>query len=240
MRWITVQGNEVLEFLGRVAGDGQVKIRGLRVEIGEVEAALAALPAVRNAVVTIRQDTAGNALTAYVVPAGSTSADLVPELQRALRLCVPEPLIPTAWVVLAALPLTPNGKVDRRALPAPEGDTRRGGYVAPRTPLEEKIVEICADLLNLNKDRISVLDNFFSLGGHSLLATQLAVRLQDHFHLEVPLRLLFDTPDLMSLAERITDQELAIADGEDLSALLDELADLTPEERQTLLAGGEE
>jgi len=242
VRWITMDGREVLEFLGREAGDGQVKIRGHRVEIGEVEAALTALPEVRNAVVTVRQTVhqdaaADKVLTAYVVPVEPAPADLVPELQRALRGRLPDPLIPTAWVVLAVLPLTPNGKVDRRALPAPEGDTRRGGYQAPHTPLEEKIVEICADLLGLDKDRISVRDNFFVLGGHSLLATQFAVRLHDHLHLEVPLRLIFDTPDLMTLAERITDQELATADEQDLSALLDELADLTSEERQALLAG---
>jgi amino acid adenylation domain-containing protein len=244
VRWITVEGRDALEFLGREAGDGQVKIRGHRVEIGEVEAALTALPGIRSAAVTVRQTVhqdavAGKALTAYVVPVEPAPADLVLELQRALRGRLPDPLIPTAWVVLAALPLTPNGKVDRRALPEPEGGAQRGGYLAPRSPLEEKIVEICADILAVDKDRISVRDNFFALGGHSLLATQLAVRLHDHLHLEVPLRLVFDTPDLMTLAERITDQELAATDAEDLSALLDEIEDLTPEERQALLAGDE-
>ncbi|HEY2738753.1 MAG TPA: non-ribosomal peptide synthetase, partial [Thermoanaerobaculia bacterium] len=241
VRWVAREGKDVLEFIGREAADaGQVKIRGHRVEIGEVEAALAALPELRSAVVTVRQDAAGKALTAYVVAAKTgdiTPADLVPRLQRALRSRLPEPMIPTAWVVLDVLPLTANGKVDRRALPAPGGETPHASYLAPRTPLEEKVVEICADLLSLEKERISVLDNFFALGGHSLLATQLAVRLQDHFHVEVPLRLIFDTPDLMTLAGRITDQEFAAADAEDLSSLLDEIEDLTPEERQALLSG---
>jgi len=243
VRWVAREGKDVLEFIGREAADaGQVKIRGHRVEIGEVEAALAALPELRSAVVTVRQDATGKALTAYVVAAkigDIAPADLVPHLQRALRSRLPEPMIPTSWVVLDVLPLTANGKVDRRALPAPGGETPHASYLAPRTPLEEKIVEICADILSLEKDRISILDNFFALGGHSLLAAQLAVRLQDCFHLEVPLRLIFDTPDLMTLAGRITDQELAAADDQDLSTLLDELEELTPEERQALLSGGE-
>ncbi|HEX3526825.1 MAG TPA: amino acid adenylation domain-containing protein, partial [Thermoanaerobaculia bacterium] len=242
VRWISLEGKGVLEFIGREAADaGQVKIRGHRVEIGEVETALATLPELRSAVVTVRQDAAGKALTAYVVAAkvgDIAPADLVPHLQRTLRSRLPEPMIPTAWVVLDALPLTANGKVDRRALPAPGGEAPHASYLAPRTPLEEKIVEICADILSLEKDRISILDNFFVLGGHSLLAAQLAVLLQDCFHLDVPLRLIFDAPDLMTLAGRITDQELATADDQDLSVLLDELEELTPEERQALLSGG--
>ncbi len=241
VRWVVREGKDVLEFIGREAADsGQVKIRGHRVEIGEVEAALAALPELRSAVVTVRQDAAGKALTAYVVAAqigDIAPADLVPHLQRALRSRLPEPMIPTTWVVLDVLPLTANGKVDRRALPAQGGETPHASYLAPRTPLEQRIVEICADLLSLEKERVSILDNFFTLGGHSLLATQLAVRLQDCFHVEVPLRLIFDAPDLMTLAGRITDQELAAADDQDLSVLLDELEELTPEERQALLSG---
>jgi amino acid adenylation domain-containing protein len=241
VRWITAGGADILEFLGREAGDGQVKIRGQRVEIGEIEATLAALPELRDAVVAVRQDAAGKALTGYVVPAEDAPADLPAHLQRALRDRLPDAMIPTAWVVLDALPLTPNGKVDRRALPEPgaAGAVPRTGYLAPRTPLEETIVQTCAELLGLDPARVGIRDNFFALGGHSLLATQLVVLLKDRLGVAVSLRLLFDTPNLMALAEQITESELAAADDQDLAALLDELEDLSPEERQALLAGGE-
>jgi aspartate racemase len=226
-----------LEFLGRLAGDGQVKIRGFRVETGEVEAALASLPEVRSAAVLAREDGTGKALTAYVVPAAGESADgLTARLQRVLRERLPEPMIPAAWVLLDALPLTPNGKVDRRALPLPAEDGRRAVYEAPRTPLEQEIVATCADLLGLDPDRIGIRDSFFDLGGHSLLATQLIARLHDRLGIEIPLRLLFDTPDLEAFAERITEQEIAAAGSEDLSALLDEMDGLSPEELRELLS----
>ncbi len=230
-----------LEFLGRLAGDGQVKIRGFRVETGEVEAVLAGLPEVRSAAVAVREDAAGKALTAYVVPAaGESAGDLAARLQHALRERLSEPMIPSAWVLLDALPLTPNGKVDRRALPQPSADGPRAEYEAPRTPLEQEIVATCADLLGLDPGRIGIRDNFFDLGGHSLLATQLIARLHGRLGIEIPLRLLFDAPDLRAFAERITEREIAAAGAEDISALLDEMEGLSPEELRALLSGAGE
>ncbi|HEV2843869.1 MAG TPA: AMP-binding protein, partial [Thermoanaerobaculia bacterium] len=179
-----------VEYLGRL--DNQVKIRGFRVELGEIEAALAALPGVREAVVLLREER----LAAYVV--GDAA---IPDLRQALRERLPDYMAPSAFVKLAAMPLTVNGKVDRKALPDPE--TASGGeeYVAPRTPTEEVIAGIWADLLGL--DRVGAADRFFDLGGHSLLATQVTSRLRQAFGVEMPLHDLFEAPVLADLAARV-------------------------------------
>ncbi|HEY2739762.1 MAG TPA: amino acid adenylation domain-containing protein, partial [Thermoanaerobaculia bacterium] len=148
-----------VEFLGRL--DHQVKIRGFRIELGEIEAALRALPGVRDAVAVARD----SRLVAYIV------GDAVPDaLRKALREQLPEHMVPSAFVTLEALPLTSTGKVDRKALPAPEWQSPQEGYLAPRTPVEEVLAGIWAEVLGL--DRVGVADQFFTLGGHSLLATQ--------------------------------------------------------------------
>src|SRR5262249_39636773 len=131
-----------LEFLGR--RDEQVKIRGFRVELGEVEATLASHPAVRQAAAMVREDRPGaQQLVAYVVAEGVNRASLRGHLQRVL----PEYMVPSAFVLLPALPLTPNGKVDRTALHAPDGECDEGEQTAPRTPLEELLAGIWADVL---------------------------------------------------------------------------------------------
>ncbi|HEV7509095.1 MAG TPA: amino acid adenylation domain-containing protein [Thermoanaerobaculia bacterium] len=198
----------VLEFLGR--RDGQVKIRGNRVELGEIEAALTAHPAVREAVVLLREDR----LVAWV-----TGEPDPTELRHALAARLQEPMIPSAFVILDRLPLTPNGKVDRRALPAPEGLTAES-YEAPETPVEEALTAACAEVLGL--DLVGVRDNFFALGGHSLLATQLVARLREQHGLDVPLQLVFDAADFRDLADRIVDRELAAADESLLAAMMSE------------------
>jgi acyl carrier protein len=180
-----------LEFLGRA--DQQVKVRGFRIELGEIEAALAALPGVREAAVTVRDDRSG--LVAYV--AGDAVAD---DLRRSLRDRLPDYMVPAAFVRLAALPLTASGKVDRKALPAPEP---QGAPVAPRTPIEETLAEIWAELLGIERGRIGADAHFFELGGHSLLATQVTARLRSACGVEMPLRDLFEAPRLADLAARI-------------------------------------
>jgi amino acid adenylation domain-containing protein len=203
VRW-HADGN--LEFLGRV--DHQVKVRGYRIELGEIEARLVEHPAVGQAVVVAREDEPGDKrLVAYVVPSGEgvEAATLRAHLQRSL----PEYMVPSAYVVLEALPLTPNGKVDRRALPAPEGDAVvRGEYVAPRTPSEEVLAAIWCEVLKL--DRVGVDDNFFKLGGHSLLAMRVIARVREEFEVDLPLRSLFETPGVRELARRV---EAAQRDG---------------------------
>jgi len=194
-----------LEFLGRV--DHQVKIRGFRIELGEVEAVLAALPGVSQAVVIAREDrsnrsTAGLAdrrLVAYVV--GTAAAE---ELRRLLRERLPESMIPAAFVMLAELPLTPHGKVDRKALPAPEWQSRGEGRLMPRTPVEEVLAGIWAEVLGVSAgERLGADASFFDLGGHSLLATQVMSRLRDAFGVEMPVRDLFEAPVLADLAVRV-------------------------------------
>ncbi|HKH46811.1 MAG TPA: amino acid adenylation domain-containing protein, partial [Thermoanaerobaculia bacterium] len=184
-----------LEFLGRL--DHQVKIRGFRIELGEIEAALLALPGVREAVVVVRPNTSNDLrLVAYV-----TGDAVVDTLRPALRERLPEPMVPSAFVALAALPLTPNGKVDRKALPDPEQQSAEEGYLAPRTPVEEVLAGLWADLLG--RERVGVADHFFELGGHSLLATQVISRLREAFGVEIPLRELFEAPTPADLAVRL-------------------------------------
>jgi amino acid adenylation domain-containing protein len=183
------------EYLGRI--DHQVKIRGFRIELGEIEAQLVALAEVREAVVVVREDTPGNRrLVAYVV--GDIAADA---LRQSLRERLPDYMLPAAFVTLAALPLTPNGKVDRKALPAPERQGTEEGFLAPRTPVEEILAAIWAEVLGL--EQVGAADHFFDLGGHSLLAILVTSRLRGAFDIEMPLRDLFEAPVLADLAARI-------------------------------------
>lgn len=198
-RYLT-DGN--IEFLGR--GDQQVKVRGYRIETGEVEVALTEHPTVRQAVVLAQKDGSSDArLVAYVVPAeGGKDADS-DQLRVFLREKLPDYMIPSAFVTLDALPMTPNGKVDRRALPALSLDqlAQRAEYVAPRTPEEQTIAAICAEVLNL--ERVGLHDNFFDLGGNSLIATRLVFQLQEHFQVKLPLVRLFEMPTIAGLAKAV-------------------------------------
>lgn len=191
-----------IEFLGRI--DHQVKVRGFRVELGEVEAVLGQHPAVREAVVMARKDLSGDdkQLVAYFV-AAQEPAFTLSKLRSFLEEKLPDYMIPSTFVKLEAMPLTPNGKVDRRALPDPDTFQRNleGDFVAPRTPIEETLADIWAEILGLEK--VGVCDNFFELGGHSLLATRVISRLREAFRVDLPLRNLFEAPTVASLAERI-------------------------------------
>jgi amino acid adenylation domain-containing protein len=241
----------LLDFLGRL--DDQVKIRGFRVEPGEVEALLSHHPEVRQAAVLVRPEAGGGkALVACVVPAlpsgpaDGSGEDLTARLQRFLRDRLPEPMVPSAWLALEALPLTPNGKVDRRALASRVTAAGAAGgrppYVAPRTPLEERLVAACAEVLAVkggpSPGPVGVHDNFFDLGGHSLLATQWAARLRDRWGIEVPLQMLFEAAHFSELAERITERELIAADHQELRELLSDLDGLSSAELQGMLGTG--
>ncbi len=189
------------DFLGRT--DFQVKVRGFRIEPGEVEAALLRHPGVRDAVVVARGDGAGTArLVGYAVPAEPGAAPPPEALRAHLQATLPEYMVPSALVVLPELPLTPNGKVDRRALPAPE-PAAGGEHAAPRTPTEEVLAGIWAQVLGLAPERVGRDAGFFALGGHSLLATRVVSRLREAFGREVPLRALFEAPTVAGLAARI-------------------------------------
>jgi acyl carrier protein len=192
-----------LEVLGRA--DEQVKVRGFRVEPGEIEAALHAHASVREAVVIAAEDArAGTRLVAYVVPRHAAELrEPADELRAHLKERLPDHMIPSAFVVLDELPLTPNGKLDRRRLPEPErqsADTTEGD--APLTPTEEVVAGIWADALGL--ERVGRDADFFELGGHSLLATEVVSRLRELFSVELPIRSLFESPTVATLAAALT------------------------------------
>ncbi len=188
-----------LEFLGRI--DHQVKIRGFRIELGEVEAALLGHGLVGQAVALAREDAPGEKrLVAYVTAAGEQAVE-AEDLRAHLRRSLPDYMVPSAIVVLEALPLTPNGKIDRKALPAPEGRVTTREYVAPRTPVEETLAGIWAEVLRL--DRVGAHDNFFELGGHSLLATRVAAQVREALGVEMPIRTLFNAPTVAELGAQV-------------------------------------
>jgi amino acid adenylation domain-containing protein len=222
-----------IEFLGRL--DHQVKVRGFRIEVGEIEMVLGQHPGVQETVVVARTDGSGDRyLVAYIVPTPEwkpTSS----ELRHFLKEKLPDYLIPSIFVILQALPLTPNGKVDRQALPAPDQfpPEREESIVAPRTTIEEVLVDIWAQVLKRNQ--ISIHDNFFDLGGHSLLATQLITRVRQAFQIEVPLRSLFETPTVAGLAMTIAQRQTAQMAQEDMGRLLTEVEELSENEAQQLL-----
>ncbi|MFL6196132.1 MAG: amino acid adenylation domain-containing protein, partial [Thermoanaerobaculia bacterium] len=191
-RW---RADGTLDFRGRL--DHQVKLRGFRVELGEIETALTASPGVREAAVLAREDRPGDKrLVAYVT--GDATVEM---LRDSLRERLPEYMVPAAFVMLAAFPFTPNGKVDRKALPAPEWDGGGEEAVAPRTPVEEILAGIWAGLLGV--ERVGADSDFFELGGHSLLATRVVSRLRETLGVELPLRDLLEASRLADLAARV-------------------------------------
>ncbi|HEX8440713.1 amino acid adenylation domain-containing protein [Archangium sp.] len=188
-----------LEFHGR--RDHQVKLRGHRIELGEIESALGRLPDVREAVVLVREDNPGlRQLVAYVVPAPGATPQAA-GLRESLHRWLPEYMLPAAYVLLESLPTTTNGKVDRKALPPPgqgaSGSEANAGD-EPVTPTERALATLWGELLHV--ERVGRQAHFFDLGGHSLLAAQMASRLRDLFHVEVPVRLLFEKTSLVELA----------------------------------------
>ncbi|ASS75246.1 hypothetical protein CIG75_09795 [Tumebacillus algifaecis] len=197
VRWLA---DGTLEFAGRA--DQQVKLRGFRIEPGEIEAVLTKHPSVQSALATVLADESGNKmLVAYLVPTVGQTQPNAAELRAYLEDQLPAYMIPNAWVKLESIPLTPNGKVDLRALPAPseaEHLASNRPYLAPRTQTEEKLAGLCAVLLGV--PQVSVDDSFFDLGGHSMLGIQLITRIRQEFGVELPMRSLFMTPTVAQLA----------------------------------------
>jgi amino acid adenylation domain-containing protein len=194
-RWLP---EGVVEFLGRA--DDQVKLHGFRIEPGEVESALVEHAEVRECVVVVREDETDNKrLVAYVV---SDKGDLTSaELRQYVKERVPEQMVPSSFVLLSELPLTPNGKIDRQRLPAPEQSVQTESYVAPRTPIEEMLCGLWAEVLRVKT--VGVEDNFFELGGHSLMATQLISKVREVVGVEVALRAFFEQPTIAGMARNV-------------------------------------
>ncbi|MEM8529467.1 MAG: non-ribosomal peptide synthase/polyketide synthase [Chloroflexota bacterium] len=205
-RW---RSTGVIEYFARL--DQQVKLRGFRVELGEITATLQQHPAVQEAAVAIHEISTGKHLIAYLVPTLDTELPDETELRVFLRTTLPDYMIPTAFVPLEALPLTPNGKLDRAALPKPNLAIQSGtAYVKPRTPLETQIAAIWTTVLG--QKRLGVHDDFFASGGHSLLATQVVSRVRTILKIDLPVRTLFDHPTIAELAAVIAQAQHGATD----------------------------
>ena len=230
-RWLP---DGTIEFLGRQ--DEQVKVRGFRIEPGEIEIVLAQHPAIRDCAVAAREDTPGDRrLVAYVV-ADPHHPVTATELRGHLKTKLPAYMIPTAYVWIDQLPLSPNGKLDRNRLPTPTTGRPELGqtYAPPRTAVEVALGRIWQDVLQI--DEIGIHDNFFDLGGHSLLATQVASRIRDTLHHELPLRQLFEHPTIHTLATTIVDAVAERVQATRTLSMLDEIEQLSDSRATALLA----
>ncbi|WP_257626929.1 non-ribosomal peptide synthetase, partial [Pseudomonas sp. Xaverov 259] len=199
----------VVDYLGRV--DHQVKIRGFRIELGEIEARLREQDAVGETVVVAQESPSGKQLVAYVVPAEPATDPVAfrEALRRALKTRLPDYMVPAHIMFLDQMPLTPNGKLDRKGLPQPDAAQSQGEWVEPVTPLQQQVAAIWAQVLGAA--RISLTDHFFELGGHSLLAMQVISRVRQLLERDVPLRTLFEQPQLQGfvLALQAAEEDLA-------------------------------
>lgn len=199
-RW---QNDGAVDFLGRL--DHQIKLRGFRIELGEIETVLMQHPAVREAVVMVRQSGSGEKhLAAYLTGREGHNLPEASELKAHLQQKVPEYMVPSAFVALDSMPVTSSGKVDRKLLPAVEVAAATSCFVPPRGPVQELVAAIWAQMLNL--PRVGIHDNFFDLGGHSLLAIRTLSRIRDTFRVEIPVQAIFTAPTIADLA-RIVDQQ---------------------------------
>lgn len=241
-RWMNLTGD-----LGRMEPDGslvyigrkdfQVKVRGYRVDLGEIEIALLEHPAIRQVAVVGQEVRSGDTrVVAYFVPAREP-ASAASELRHFLQERLPDYMIPSAFMMLRALPLTPNGKVDREALPVPGMAKRdlQGAFVAPRNRIEQTLARIWEETLHL--DQVGMNDNFFDLGGDSLLATQAISRARDTFHADVPMRALFENPTVSGLAVQIAEAlTKATVFPDEMADMLADLESLSDEEAERMLA----
>ena len=198
--WGRLRSDGTIEFLGRK--DFQIKIRGIRVELGEIETNLNQHPQLKETVVIAKENQQGDKyLAAYLVSNQGQNVD-IKQLRKFLAQKLPEYMIPNVFVALDAFPLTPNGKINRQALPEIDFSTSiEEEFIAPRNETEIKLAQIWQEILG--REKIGIHDNFFALGGHSLLATQVISRLVNTFEIELPLRYLFESPTIETLSDRI-------------------------------------
>lgn len=204
--WAKLNAEGQIEFVGR--RDQQVKLRGFRVELGEIEAALASHPAIRECVVVARAESNGEKrLIAYFV--ADDAPPSVSELRAFMNGQLPDYVVPSAFVKLDALPLSANGKVNRLALPVPDNARPElaAAYVAPQTTIEKRLSEIWSEVLRI--ERVGMRDNFFELGGNSLLATLVCSRVRNALKIEMPPRVLFERPTVALMAEAVGTAEAA-------------------------------
>ncbi|MEP6732473.1 MAG: amino acid adenylation domain-containing protein [bacterium] len=230
-----------IEFRGRA--DDQVKVRGFRVELGEIEQALCSLRGVTQAAVALHtSETGEQRLAAYVVAPGegygaAHTAKVTPEeITTSLAAKLPEYMVPSSVVMLDTMPMTANGKIDRRALPDPDAASPTDGYVAPRSETETALAAIWVDVLK--KDRVGINESFMTLGGHSLLAIRVLGKLSRQFGVRLPLRSLFDTPTIAELA-LVVDAEVSAVKQRELAAALASLEGMSDADVQRMMADKE-
>ena len=223
-----------IEFIKRM--DQQVKVRGFRVELGEIESLLNQYGAVRDSVVVDRKGSEGDTrLIAYIVP--EEGVEPVPlEMLTFLQERLPSYMLPSLFVTIKEIPLTPNGKVDRRALPEPEQIDMSSAteFIAPRTATEEQVAEIWREILEIT--RVGVESNFFDLGGHSLLATRVMNRIRERCGVDLPLRVLFEMPTIAALAAKVDAAPKTETELGRIHSLLLNMENISEEEVVTLLA----
>ena len=221
-----------VEFIAR--GENQVSIRGYRVDLGEIESVLKSHANVSNAVVSLHENSTDRLIAHLVVKRG---ADLsIDEVRVFLRARLPNYMIPTAFVICDSFPLTPTGKLDRRVLAAVDLDKidQESTFVVPRTAVEASLAEIWGKVLNL--DKVGIHNNFFDLGGHSLLAVQVVSGLREVFALDLPLRVMFESPTVAEMAAVITEHQGKQLGEAELERMLGELELMSDEEAQQLAA----
>jgi amino acid adenylation domain-containing protein len=222
-----------IEFLGRV--DNQVKLRGFRVELEEIEMALRSHADVSECVVVLHEDRDGDKrLVAYVVPVGGSQI-VMADLRNHLKAKLPAYMLPAIFELIEALPLMPNGKIDRRALPEPQQSSSEmdESFVAPRTPVEQLLATIWCEVLKLS--RMGIHDNFFEFGGHSLLAARVVSSIRAQLDVELNMVDVFQAPTIAGLAELLYPRQAQNESEGELAALLEELANLSDEEAQRRL-----
>ena len=222
-----------LGFVGRK--DYQINMRGIRIEPGEIETVLSDHPAIRQAVVVARENNHGEKFLAAYLTCGMKSTPTVSNLRDFLHGKIPDPMIPSTFVLLNAMPLTTSGKIDRKALPAPP-PTRpnlENPFIEAQTPVEETLVGIWSKVLGI--DQVGIHDNFFELGGNSLMGTRIASHIRNTFFLDVPVRFVFENPTVAELALAIIQRKAEKEEPRDIDHILAQLETLSDEEAQKLL-----
>ncbi len=224
--------NGNIEFIGRV--DNQIKFHGFRVELGEIKCALNRHPKVRDSIIVLaKDDNRYDTIVAYYVSRQELESA---ELREFLLQSLIEDTIPNLFVHLKKLPLTLNGKINYQSLPTIAEARQRlsRNFIAPRTPTEKQVSEIWAGILGI--ERVGIRDNFFDLGGHSLLATRIITQLREAFHVELPLRVLFETPTVEGLASALTQMQISQENEEEMARMIQELKALSPDMINTILS----
>jgi myxalamid-type nonribosomal peptide synthetase MxaA len=222
-----------IEFLGRA--DLQIKIRGFRIELEEIERSLLQHAAIEETVVAAQENGIGDKRLAAYATLKPNQSVTAREIRGYLKERLPDYMLPSWFVVLDALPLTSTGKIDRKSLPAPTNESLapEQEYVAPRTPTEEIVAAIFAEVLEA--EQIGIMDDFFESGGHSLLVTQLASRLRETFQVEVPLRRIFENPTAAGVAAVLLEEEDERLRVERTAELMVKLAAVSEDQAESML-----